>query len=296
MDDSLAQGAWQLDPETRAAMRIDRVRQAVDRLSWSDVILEAEELLDEDPDHTEGLSLLGEALLEIGDHELARQVFEHRVSIEGDPESLSGLAVTAFQCVDLPTAAASAREAIRIDPGHARAHYILGLVLERSKGRQAEALTALSAASHLDPARYPLPIIVRSSEWDEVISRAVALLPAPLQRFYDGLSVRIEELPSLEDLSAVVPPLPPTIGALYIGDPPEEGDPSEARPAAVRLFARNLARAGSIEAMISELAYTLREEALDWMGLELDSLDDSLDEGADEGPDENPDDGEDLDS
>jgi tetratricopeptide (TPR) repeat protein len=283
MDDSLAEGAWHIDPEIRASMRIGRVRIAADRCSWSDVILEAEELLDEDPDHREGLALLGEALLEIGDFELARQVLEHRVALEspregGDSSTLSGLALAAFQQVDLPAAGEAAREAIRLDGSDARAHHILGLVLEREVGRQGEALSALSAAAALDPVRYPLPVAIAPDEWDEIVGRAVTLLPLRLQSFYDGLSVQIKELPGLEELQQAVPPHPPTVTALFLGEPPDEGDAFHHPPEAVRLFARNLARAGSIEALLHDLAHALQEEALDWLGVELDGLDALADE------------------
>ena len=54
--------------------------------------------------------------------------------------------------------------------------------------------------------------------------------------------------------------------------PPEEGDPFEIRPEAVRIYTRNLGRAGSVEAMVGELTFALREEALDWLGVELEDL------------------------
>jgi tetratricopeptide (TPR) repeat protein len=277
MDDGLAGGAWHIDPDTRAALRLERVRGAVRDCAWADAILEAEELLDEDPDHPEGLFLLGEALLEIGDWELAREVYDHRVSLDGgDAPSLTGLAIASFHLCDLPAASENAREAVRRDPSDAEAHQFLGLALERIPGRQAEALAELTAAAHLDPARFPLPITLRNSEWESVIGRAIARLPQRLQDLYKKIPFRIEELPDVEELRAAYPPLSPTIGALYVGEPPEDGDPFELPPAAIRLFARNLGRAGSVEAVVDELAHSLQEEALDWLGVELDALEPDL--------------------
>ncbi|MEQ1501173.1 MAG: tetratricopeptide repeat protein [Myxococcota bacterium] len=255
-------------------MRLDRVRGAARDCAWGDVILEAEELLDEDPDHPDGLFLLGEALLETGDWELARQVYEHRVSLDGgDSATLTGLAISAFHLCDLPTCAESAREAVRLDPGNAEAHQFLGLALERTPGRQSEAVTELTAAAHLDPVRFPLPLSLKSTEWEGVIEAAVAQLPPRLQAFWRQVPFRVEDLPNLDELRDTTPPLSPMVGALALGEPPDGRDPFEVHPEAVRLFARNLARAGTRDAIVSELAHALREEALDWLGVELEALD-----------------------
>lgn len=275
MDDGVVGGAWAIDPDTRTALRLDEVRRAIGACAWGDAILEAEELLDEHPDHPEALFLLGEALLELADWELARLVYEHRVSLDGgDEESLVGLAVASFHLCDLPSTIEAAREVIRRDPGHAEAHHYLGLALERSQGRQAEALTALTAAAHLDPAAFPLPLRLRPAEWEGVIGQAVSQLSPRLQAFYARVPFRVEELPELDELRQVEPPLSPSVGVLYVGTPPEEADPFDAPPEAMRLFARNLARAGSVEAIAAELAHALHDEALDWLGEDAEPAED----------------------
>lgn len=276
MDDVPAGGAWQIDPETRAAMRLDRLRTAFGRRDWGDAILEAEELLDEQPDQAEALFLLGEALLELGDWELARAAYDHRVALDGgDAASLVGLAVAALHLCDLPEAAEAAREAVRRDPANAEAHHTLGLALERMPGRQGEALAEQISASHLDPERYPLPITLKHPQWEEAIGAALQRLHPRLRDFYARVPFRIEDLPDLTELRAADPPLSPTVVALYTGSPPEEGDPFALRPEAIRLFSRNLSRAGSVDAVVDELEVALRDEALDWVGLELDQLDDT---------------------
>jgi tetratricopeptide (TPR) repeat protein len=284
MDDALAQGAWQIDPDTRLLLRLDQVRQAMRDGAWREVILEAEELLDESPHHPEALFLLGEALLEIGDWVLAREVYDHRVSLGGDPTPLApalvGLALASFHLADLPAAIASAREAIRLEPGNAEAHHVLGLSLEQTpahgSSRIQEALAELTAASHLDPVQFPLPISLKPPEWQEVIERAVAALPAKLQQFYADIPFELEELPKLEELHRPDPPLSPSRTVLADGTPPELGteveDLFEVRPPAIRLFTRNLGRAGTVDAIVSELTFSLREEALDWLGVELEDL------------------------
>ena len=61
MDDEV-QGGWRIDDATRQALRLDRVRKALDKSDWPGAVLEVEELLDETPDHPEALFLLAEAL------------------------------------------------------------------------------------------------------------------------------------------------------------------------------------------------------------------------------------------
>jgi tetratricopeptide (TPR) repeat protein len=279
MDDGPIGGAWTLDPETRTVMRLERVRAALGAGAWTEVVLEAEELLDEQPDHAEALQLLGDALLHGGDHELARQVFEHRVSLDGGSvKALIGLAVSAFHLTDLPTTLETAREAVRQDPGNARAHYFLGLALERSEGRAAEALTELSVAAQLDPGEYPLPLAVKKSEWIRLYERSVARLPPPLREVWEGVEVRLEEWPDFEELRHLTPPVSPLVGAMYVGEPPEETATNggrRAQPEAIRLFTRNLARAGEANALVVELADLLQDEALDWLGIDLEDLEES---------------------
>ena len=264
MDDGLAQGAWQLDPDTRIAMRLEQVRSAWQKGAWREVILEAEELLDESPSHPEALFLLGEALLEVGDWTLAREVYEHRVSIDGgDTASLTGLAIASYHLTDLPAAAESAREAIRLDGTNAEAHHVLGLALELTPRRTQEALSELVIAAQLDGAKFPLPLSLKRAEWMELLAQALEALHPRLTSFYEGLRFDLEDLPNLEELRATDPPLSPSRCALARGAPPDEGDPFEIRPSTVCLYTRNLGRAGSAEAIVSELVFSLREEALD---------------------------------
>lgn len=273
MDDGPIGGAWTMDPETRTAMRLERVRTAIGSGAWTEGILEAEELLDEQPDHADALQLLGDALLQSGDYELAREVFDHRVSLDGGSvPALVGLAIASFHLTELPMTLEAAREAIRRDSGNARAHYYLGLALERSAGRQTEALSALSAAAHLDSVSYPLSLRVADEEWPDLYAQALARIPARLQDVWRGVPIRLEEWPEFEELRSLAPPISPNVGAMYVGSPPEDGDPFEAQPEAIRLFVRNLARAGDEQALVAELANLLQDEALDWLGMELDEL------------------------
>jgi len=273
MDDELSGGPWRIHTDTRTGLRLERIRGAMSDGEWGTAIVEAEELLDEAPQHPEALFLLAEALLEEGDFELARTAYEQRVRLSGDhTPSLLGLAITAFQTCMLTTAVETAREVVRREPGNAEAHYYLGLALERLPGHGTEGLMSLSAAANLEPERFPLPMQLGEDEWQELVTAAVIRLHPRLREFYTQVQFRLEDLPSLDELRTHDPPLPPTLGALYTGTPPNEQSGWEQLPQTVRLFARNLGRAPSPDDLITQLSLALQEEALEWVGASIEDL------------------------
>lgn len=271
-DDELAAGQWQLDPSTRRALRLKTVRDATEEADWPRVVLEAEELLDDDPDHADALLLLGNALIELGDSENAVDVLEDHLRV-ADPTAsvLSGLALARFETCDLVGATEAAREALRLDGSIAEAHYTLALAAER-QGAHSQATTSLQTAHALDPANFPLPLDLRDEHLELALRRALPALPPPLIDFWREVPILIEDEPSIGELIASSQRLPPTVGGLYEGTPPPGDEVLIARPTALRLFRRNLARSGSLEAVSRELAMILEEEALDWLGIPLAEL------------------------
>ncbi|MEN0061795.1 MAG: tetratricopeptide repeat protein [Myxococcota bacterium] len=273
MDDELPGGVWRLDPDLGQDLRLQRVRKALTDGEFEAAVQEAEELLDEAPQHNEALFLLGEALLELADYELALKTFRQRVAIDGgDVDSLLGLGIAGFQTCDLQLAIETLREIIRMEPDQAEAHYYLGLALERIPGQSRESLNEQMAAYQLSPKRFPLPRDLSHTDWQDLVAAAVARLPERLHAFYSNLPFAIDDLPGLEELQAHDPPLPPTIAALHVGDPPEDGDPWTERPKSIRLFARNLARAPTPEDLIEQLQQALLDEASHWLGLGVEEL------------------------
>ena len=69
MDDVAA--PWALDPDTRLELRMASMRSHLEQGEFEQAVLEAEELLDEEPDYPDALYLLGEALLDANDPELS---------------------------------------------------------------------------------------------------------------------------------------------------------------------------------------------------------------------------------
>lgn len=280
MDDEIRQG-WSLDPDTRITLRLQQVRKLADRMSWHDAALEAEELLDEAPEHIEALELLARVQLGMMDAEGAVLSWEQARELDGCPraERLAGLAMARLDTCDLVGAAASAREALRLDPSIAEAHYVLGLALERQRGRGVEAAQALVAANRLDPQAFPFPMDLDPEVWEQALTTAMLQIAPEFRQLWEGVPVQLPRHPDLDVLRTHEPPLSPRIVGMFQGTPPEDSDPWETRPEGLLLFVENLARVSSLDELIERIADILEQEAMAWLGedpwaddLDLDEL------------------------
>lgn len=251
-------------------MRLDRIVQAAESGEWLEVMLEAEELLDEVPDHAEALKLLGVAMSELGDAEGALPVFEHHLRLTGadDPVSLLGLARSRFETCDLVGAREAARAVLRIDASSAQAHDLLGLAIERLESPSA-ALPSFMAAQQLDGEAYPFPVHVPPDQWPRILELALGRVGEDVDAFWRGVPVEFHDWPDLERLREP-PPISPAVTGLYVGTPdPEQPD---ARPTGLQLFTRSLARAADLDEVIERLAETLEHEAWEWLGVPPEDL------------------------
>lgn len=270
-----------MEPGPAAALerRLGAVRQAAAYEDWPGVIVEAEELLDFEPDHAEALLLLANASLELGDAVNAAAAFaQHLEHAAPSEDALSGLAVALFECCDIAGSIEAGRAAVRAYPGLAEAHYTLGLALERSPGGATAAASHFAAAQSLDPEAYPWPIPLDDEALEHALIEALRAIPRSLARFWSGVPMRLEEEPTLSELTRDVTPIPPTVAGLYQGQPPDGVDPEEAfaqRPKALRLFRKNLSRCGDLDQVVEQLEDLLVQEALDWLGLPLEALEPS---------------------
>lgn len=272
MEDDIPNGVWRIDAGTRHVLRFDRARAAFDAGDWAVAVVEAEELLDESPDHPDALRLVGNASLELGQPEIAADAFGQLLEAgSAGADVYSGLAVALFDLCEIPRSIVMAREAIKRRPDDAEAHYTLGLALERTGS--AESATHFAAARQLDPELYPFPLRLKTADWERAYEAALNLVSADVAGFWDGIPVRWEDLPPLEELEAESPPIRPTVGGLAAGTPPPEGDTGGLRPDALRLFQRNLARAPDKRALAEDIAAVLESEAMAWTGWTEEDLD-----------------------
>jgi len=267
VDDEIPLGGWRIDPEVRSNLRLEGVRAAAGEGRWGDVVLEAEELLDEEPDHPDALFLLAEAMLELGEPELAAAAYAQRARLgDEDPAVLLGLGLASYELCNLPRAIECFREVVRQRGDHAEAHFSLALALEAA-GRDAEAAASFQAAQLLEPEHYPPPMELAPAAWRTALTEAVASLAPPQQALLNQVPVQLVDQPDLEELRANHPPLPPSVACLLDGDP-GDGDVAE-RPAGLRVFTRVLARQPTFDDLVFALAHALNIETADWLGLEL---------------------------
>lgn len=273
MSDEQTHGRWQVDPETMIALRLSRAAETLEAGDAEGALVEVEELLEDHPDNLDALFLTGEAALALRDAGMAREAFEHYLSLSADhPQALEGLCVARFESVDFAGALEAARGANRVEPDRARAWYYEGLVLERA-GDSRAATRAFEAANALAPDTYPLPRSFSEAAWEEALVRGRRMLPGPIRAFYAQIPIKWENFPAVPDLTAVSPALSPFSYALYEGVPPEGGDPWTEVPRAIRLFRGNL-RHGvrRSEDLARRIADALMHEAAAWLDMNESDL------------------------
>lgn len=267
LDDDIQQG-WGLDAAYTSALRIGHIRKLIDRHAWPEAVLEAEEFLDTSPSHIQALELLAKAQVGLADAEGAVLTWEQVLCLDPTPRAdrLTSLAMARLDTCDLPGAVTDAREAIRLDPGQAEAHFVLGLALDYLPGHRSQSAQALLAANRLDPETFPFPISLDAAGWEQALTTALLHVAPEVRSFWDGVPVRLPERPSLEDLTAHAPPVSPRVLGMFLGAPPEDSDPWQTPPEGLVLFSTNLARVPSLHDLIQRLADVLEQEALVWVG------------------------------
>jgi len=258
--------SWQVDPEITAMLRIEKIVQLMQKRDHQQAIIEAEELLEQDPNHAKGLFLLAESLLEQGEMESAVATYEQHLRLaEPIPCSLVGLGIARFGLCDFAGCMESCRKVIELAPDRAEAYFYLGLCLEREPGGRAEAVQCLVTAQRLAPEIYPLPLELTDEEWQALLQQALAQMPDQLQSFWSEVPVVMEALPPLEELQHSTPTITPTVCGLARGVTPTTSPRRKSRPQALALFTGNLARCSSRQSVVHELARTLQHEALTWL-------------------------------
>lgn len=132
-------------------------------------------------------------------------------------------------------------------PQQGHAHHYLGLLLERrNKGPLAE--QHFLKARQWAPEEFPPPLAMPSAEFQKLVETMVSALPPDMKDDLKEVPVSVEELPDVADLTAVSPPLSPSILGLFRGPPLEEAclpDPRAPRGAPCRsivVYRKNLLR------------------------------------------------------
>jgi predicted Zn-dependent protease with MMP-like domain len=172
---------------------------------------------------------------------------------------------------------------IAIDPDAAHTLYHLGLVLERLEegGDESGSIPvgieksaqAFSRANSLEPQQFPLPIDLDDSAFSAALDAAVANLPRSIRERIEGVSLQIEDFPSL-DLVRGERISPQTLG-LFMGIPRTEAIATD-QPLdldRILLFKKNLEKiCQDEEDLIDQIQITLRHEVGHYLGLDEDDL------------------------
>ena len=268
MSDEREHRPWAVDPDMVITLRLKKAQAALDRGDADLAFVEAEELLEEAPEHVEALLVSGRAALAMHDAGTARAAFEQVLERRpGSIEAHEGLAVARFEAVDFQGALESARTTVADDPNRSRAWYYQGLALERLD-QPDEALQCFERAYALDPADHPLPRNFSDAAWEEALAHGRKVLPGPIRAFFGKVTFRWERFPDVAELKQRHPPLSPFSFALYEGVPPEQGDPWTEVPRSVRLYRGNL-RHGvrTTEDLANRVSDALMHEAAAWLGV-----------------------------
>jgi Flp pilus assembly protein TadD/predicted Zn-dependent protease with MMP-like domain len=142
--------------------------------------------------------------------------------------------VALFELCRFDEARRAFERVLEVEPDHAHAQFHLGLIHERA-GEDDSAAIRFAEASRDDPKSFPPVPRISSAEFGARVRRVMASLPSDVRRDLAGISVDTAELPTLEDLTAELPPLSPTILGLFRGlplgrdDAPDSGTPAVAR-------------------------------------------------------------------
>ena len=261
-------GSWTVDPGTLQGLRLSEAQKAFEGGDLDVALIEAEELLDEDPSHPKALELVSQAALRMGDVVMALEALNRFVELHTpDSRVLHALAVARFQAVDYPGALAAAEQATALDKTLTAAWHYQGLALQRM-GRIESANARFATAAAQDPDHFPIHPGWAEIDWETVLSTALdRTAPADsglLRRRQDSvprLSSRRRpprELSTIESVYGRALPRPT----------PKDGDPWVQQPEVVSLFRGNLSRPSTDpEDITKRTAEALMHEAMHWLGV-----------------------------
>lgn len=140
-------------------------------------------------------------------------------------------------------ARAALRRVLAEEPDDAWAHHYLALVAEAT-GDAAAADALDRRARALAPRDFPSPVDMNREAFEHEVQLAVASLPERERRALKAVPVEVADVPALDDLTAVDPPLSPSILGLFRGPSEAEVCLPEDGPAcrSIVFYRRNLAR------------------------------------------------------
>jgi len=182
----------------------------------------------------------------------------------GDVDAVYERGVALFELCRFGPARRSFEAVLHRVPDDAWALHYLGLIAERG-GEEGRARTLLARAARLAPKELHPAVEMDRAAFEAEVREAVASLPDADRRALSGVPVEVAEMPALADLTAVEPPLSPSILGLFRGTPLGEPCPRAQGPAcrSIVLYRLNLLRFAQDR---SELAEQVRVTLLHEVG------------------------------
>ena len=161
--------------------------------------------------------------------------------------------VALFELCRFAPARRAFERVLRQSPRDPWALHHLGLLAERA-GEERRARELLGRAARLAPRDLRPPVELSRASFEAELRRALSELPEGERASLAGVPVEVEEIPAYADLTAVEPPLSPSILGLFrgpsLGEPCLAGDGPDCR--SIVLYRRNLLRFARDRAQLSE--------------------------------------------
>jgi tetratricopeptide (TPR) repeat protein len=200
------------------------------------------------------LVLAGMAGNDLGRSREALHHLEEAVALEPrDVDAQYERGVALFELCRFAPARRAFERVLRQSPRDPWALHHLGLLAERA-GEERRASELLGRAARLSPRDIRPPVELSRSAFEAELRRALAELPEAERTALAGVPVEVEEIPAYADLTAVDPPLSPSILGLFrgpsLGEPCLAGDGPDCR--SIVLYRRNLLRFARDRAQLSE--------------------------------------------
>lgn len=222
--------------------------------------------------------LAGQAYLELDRPDDAAKELRNAVALDPeDPEFRASLALALFRACRFAEARPEAKAALEADPDLPDALNI-GALLDERDGDFAAADAKLAKATELDPERFPPPVRLARSEFEEVVVAAGEMLPENFRAHLAEVATTVEDVPSEAILTEEQPALDPELLGLFVGTALDErtfgtGGALSVEPPRILLFKRNLERfAEDEEHLREEITRTLHHELAHYLGFEEEDM------------------------
>jgi predicted Zn-dependent protease with MMP-like domain len=200
------------------------------------------------------LTVAASAENELGESAAALEHADAALALDrGDLDARYEKGVALYELCRFAEARGELERLLARSPDDAWATHELALVAERT-GDAARAERLERRARALAPDAFPPPVEVDRGAFEAEVRRAVAALPDDDRRALAAVPVEVEDVPALEDLTAVEPPLSPAILGLFRGPSAHEACLPEDGPTcrSIVFYRRNLARFARDRAELSE--------------------------------------------